>query len=87
MQETVTRCVMAADQEARYLRMLQASGEELRLRVERESIQPGRSFSEEAMNTLGLDMMTWVGTRLKRRWDQTGEPPTLLTVTLRVEVA
>lgn len=70
-----------------YTTMLKSPGDKLELTVERSTLQVGRSFSEEALDHLFAQMETWVGTRIVRRWDRTGEPPTIMTVKLEVIVS
>lgn len=72
--------------EAMWADMIHMSGAAIEFRIERVRLDPGRSFSEEAMSNLVEDFAAWVGTRVMRRWDATGEPPTTLVVTLGVEV-
>ena len=71
--------------EARYAEFLRMGGAAIEFRVERVSIEPGASFSEEAMSTLVEDLGVWIGTRVMRRWEATGEPPSVLVVRLEVE--
>lgn len=52
--------------------------------VERARIDPGTTFSAEAMEHLHDQLLVFVGTRIMRRWNKTGEPPTALTVTIKV---
>lgn len=54
--------------------------------VERGEIQPGHTFSEEAMAVLGMEMLRHVALRINARWEATNEPPTALLVTVMVEV-
>ena len=68
-----------------YETMMQIDGPELELRVERTRIDPDASFSREAMDRLNVELATWVGTRIMRRWQATGDPPTALVVTIKVE--
>jgi hypothetical protein len=71
--------------EERYREMLRMDGATIEFRVERARIEPGASFSEEAMSTLNADIGVWIGTRVMRRWEATGEPPSVLIVRLEVE--
>lgn len=54
--------------------------------VERGEILPGRSFSAEALNVLGTEMLRHVINRINARWEATNEPPSALLVTVMVEV-
>lgn len=58
--------------------------EEAEFVIEQTRIDPGTTFSVEAMERLHDQLMVFVGTRVMRRWDQTHEPPTALTVTIKV---
>ena len=55
--------------------------------VERVTVQPGRTFSPEALDSLGQEMTAFVATQVWERWQQTNEPPTRLVVHVRVEAA
>ena len=59
-------------------------GDDYTFTATRTRIEPGKSFSIEALE--GLRELVWlfIGARLVGRWEATGEPPTVLTV--RVEV-
>jgi len=52
--------------------------------IEREFVQPGRTFSREAMDNLFAMMAAWVEARVIVRWDETNEPPTVLRVGVTV---
>lgn len=52
--------------------------------VERNPDTPGVSFSADAMDQLLQHVAAWIGTRVMRRWDATGEPPTALRVVVDV---
>lgn len=70
--------------ETQWLEMLAIPGEELELVIARGTIQEGRSLSAEAIDTLSDQFLAFVCTRIVRRWDQTGEPPTVLRVEVKV---
>lgn len=74
------------EQSERFRRMMAMEGATLELEVGRASVEPSVTFSQQALDELSLEMATWVGTRLIRRFDATQEPPTLLRVRLTVEV-
>lgn len=59
-------------------------GEEAEFTLERGHIEPDKTFSVEALDRLHDQLMVFVGTRVMRRWDTTHEPPTALTVTIKV---
>lgn len=65
--------------------LLDTDGDELEVVVVARE-RDGTIFSEEAMDDLGSSMMAWVGTRVMRRWLSTMEPPSVMFVTLKVEV-
>lgn len=66
--------------------MMEMEGEEIILEVGRDTIQEGRSFSEEAMEELNDQILAWIGSRVMRRWDATSEPPSVLRVEMKVTV-
>lgn len=53
--------------------------------VERETIQPGLTFSAEAMDEVTELLRIFVGARVLHRWDTSKEPPTALSITVEVE--
>lgn len=67
--------------------MMAWDGEEAVFEVAREPTADGVSFSAEALDALNDQMMSFAGSRLMRRWNQTNEPPTLFRVEMRVTVA
>ena len=69
-----------------YDEMLTWDGQEAEFEIHRETIQEGRTFSAEAMAGLDAQLMAWVGTRIMRRWDTTNEPPTVVRVSIVVDV-
>jgi len=73
-----------ANRERLWPEMMSVDGDIAHLVVERVTIQEGRTFSADAMEHLHDQFIVWVGTRLMRRWEQTGEPPTALLVEVRV---
>jgi predicted ATP-dependent serine protease len=75
-----------AEQSDRYKAMLARSEDTLDLELRRSEIQSERTFSEAAVDEVIQDMATWLGTRLVRRWESTGEPPTFAHIILTVEV-
>jgi hypothetical protein len=60
--------------------------DEFTFKVERQTIQEGKSFSADAMDALLVELGTFIGGRIMARWDNTGEPPSVLRVDVRVEV-
>lgn len=65
---------------------LQIDGDEFVFDLRRETLQEGRSFSPEAMDQINVAIATFIGSRLMRRWDRTGEPPTYMAVKVVVDV-
>jgi hypothetical protein len=74
------------EQADRMARMMRNANQTAEFVVGRVSVQEGRTFSEEAMEQLNHELVTWVATRLMRRWEATQEPPTYLKVVVTVEV-
>lgn len=64
--------------------MMTWDGEEAEFVIERTRIDPGLTFSVEAMEKLHDQVLVFIGTRIMRRWDATQEPPTALTVSIKV---
>lgn len=64
--------------------MMEWEGEEADFVIERDTIEPGKTFSLEAVERMNDNLIVFVGTRIMRRWDTTQEPPTALTVTIKV---
>lgn len=62
-------------------------GEPVTFRVERGEVEEGQTFSPDAMKAVTGAMVEFVLTQVAKRWDQTNEPPTLLTVQLTCEVS
>jgi hypothetical protein len=52
--------------------------------IERVTVQPGKTFSREAMDNLFDTMEAWVEARVITRWEETGEPPTVMRVSVTV---
>lgn len=69
-----------------WARFMEMDGTEIDLEVHRDGIQPGRTFSAEAMEMLHDEMLVWVGTRIMQRWEATNEPPTVVRVSVSVAV-
>jgi hypothetical protein len=58
----------------------------LELIVERESVEPGLTFSEDAILGVGQTLVQWLLHELKTQWDHTGVPPTRMVITCDLEV-
>jgi hypothetical protein len=52
--------------------------------VQREHLEPGRSFSVDAMRAIANQLTMFVGARILRRWNDTEEPPTVVNITVTV---
>lgn len=66
--------------------MLTSDSDTMVFTVGRSEIEPGVSFSEPAMDALMENVSLWIGSRIIRRWEQTNEPPSIVTVNLVVTV-
>jgi len=71
--------------EEQWTEMMSADGTELVVELHREHLQPGATFSEEAMDGLMSTLGVFIGTRVMRRWEATQEPPSVLRVSITVE--
>lgn len=69
-----------------YEAMMAIDAEAMEFEVMRETVEPGLTFSYEAMERLHNEVATFIGTRVMRRWNHTNEPPTALLVKVEVEV-
>jgi len=54
--------------------------------VRKATVEPGRSFSSEALDRLGSEMLAFVAATLISSWKEREEPPTFLDVKVTVEV-
>lgn len=59
----------------------------LDVKVERAFIEPGRTLSPEAVHLLNLTITRFMLARMLRRWDDTGEPPTMVAVHVDMDIA
>lgn len=55
--------------------------------IERDhhDMQPGRTISREAMDAVVMQMSAWVEARVMERWRRTGEPPTIIKISVHVD--
>jgi hypothetical protein len=51
--------------------------------IERKTIQPGRTFSEEAVEATMEGIAAFIHSKIMERWDATGEPPSVLTIDIQ----
>lgn len=62
-------------------------GTPLTFQIERGDVQPGLTFSPDAIRAMTANVIEFVLTQVAKRWEQTNEPPTLLTVKVQCEVS
>lgn len=60
-------------------------GNDYEFHVVRGTVEEGKTFSPEAIQHLANNMSAYVMSRVARRWDETNEPPTALSVKINVE--
>jgi hypothetical protein len=72
--------------EERYFSFMAIDGPSMDFVVEREALEPGKSFSKDAMDAVNQEMILWVGSRVMRAWQQRNEPPSYLKITVTAEV-
>ena len=60
--------------------------DECSFEVIRERIQPGKTFSEEALANMTQAIVLFIGGRIMARWEKTKEPPSILKVDVKVAV-
>lgn len=61
-------------------------GEPLTFTIERGHVEPGRTFSDDALKAVSAAMIEFVMTQVSKRWNETNEPPTVLTVKVQCDV-
>lgn len=61
-------------------------GEPTTFTLERGFIQKGRTFSEDSMRDFLDEISVFIATQVAKRWEDTNEPPTALSVTVSCEV-
>jgi hypothetical protein len=59
---------------------------DLELTVERGTVEPGLTFSEDAINHAGDEFLNWVLAQLVGWWDDTDIPPTSFTVNATIQI-
>lgn len=79
--------VAKLDGMARQLAEVALEGSEMRWTIDREYITKGATFSHVAMDAIKVQLMSFVEARIMARWDQTGEPPSHMEISLEVTVA
>lgn len=62
-------------------------GEEMTFAIERGHVEPGLTFSNDAVRALVANMTEFVLTQVAKRWEQANEPPTALSVTVKCDVS
>jgi hypothetical protein len=63
-----------------------ALGETLTFTIERGEVERDQTFSPEAMRAVSAAMIEFMLTQIAKRWEQTNEPPTYLTVKIQCDV-
>lgn len=58
--------------------------DEFNFKIERASIQKGRTISHEAVMAAMEHIHDFVQVQIMKAWDQRGEPPTVVEVTVKV---
>jgi hypothetical protein len=61
-------------------------GTQFDFEINRTSIQKGTTFSESAMREVLDQVNLFVATQVAKRWEETGEPPSALTVHVSCDV-
>lgn len=77
---------MADDDQEWFDRFRDGDSDEIELGIDRGHIEPGKSFSEEALVALRDQFILFVGARVMRGWRDRNEPPTMVRVSVRVEI-
>ena len=71
-----------------YNKMMEIDGDTINLAFDRseqaQARQPNLFFSKEAMEALERQMVMWVGSRMMRKYNQTGKAPQSIEVQVRV---
>lgn len=60
--------------------------DQVTLVIERATVEPGTSFSEEALEAVRNQMILFVGARLMAAWDQRHVPPTRCEINIGVSI-
>lgn len=68
------------------MELFKAAPPKFEFRIERESVEPGQSFSASAMEGLLTNIKFYIGSQVLARWEARNEPPTVLVVKVEVEV-
>ena len=66
--------------------MAGASQETAEFKIERVTIEKGKTFSADAMATLLNEVNVFIMEHVAARWDVTGEPPTYLNVKITTDI-
>jgi len=69
-----------------YMKFKELVGETMVFNIHRSVIDPGRSFSAEALDAVMDGIRLWVGTRMMQMWES-GGPPVSMDITITVENA
>lgn len=86
MGETVIRTggheINAANVEALYGSFYAMDEDTIALQVTRERVEEGKTFSQEAMELLKEELLIFIGARICKHWETTGEIPQAITALL-----
>jgi hypothetical protein len=86
----MARETLPADATEAARRMAEQPGSRASLAVERseqrQREEPGRTISSEALVSLRDQIGLWVGTRIHRRWAESGQPPQEVEVEVNVKL-
>lgn len=74
------------DEDERVRRIYEMEGYTLALDLTRKRIQTGMTFSAEALEDYLNAIKTFVGTRVMKYWNETGEPPVHMTTLVSVGI-
>ena len=60
--------------------------DQVTLVIERGFIEPGKSFSVEAIEVVRNQLILFIGARLMAAWDKRGVPPTRCKINMEMEI-
>jgi len=83
----VSEWQLGSEDQAQWDKFYDIDGQTMLFNIRRERIEPGRSFSAEALEGIMEGVKFWIGTRLMKMWDESGDPPVSLDITVTVENA
>lgn len=77
---------MPDDSEPKRLWTAAQTSDTLEFKLERGIVEPGRSFSRDALDVVTDRIGAWIEAQVLVRWRATGEPPTAMTVIVSAQV-